>query len=127
MKPTNQKIYDQVVETVKKSVKRWPSAYASGMVVQRYKKIMASYGKEPYIDDKKPKLLQRWYKEKWIDIVTGKPCGSVKTNNYYPVCRPSVKVSNKTPIVASDLTDLQKKKAIKNKQIAKEKKIKSFR
>ena len=128
MKPTDQKLYDKVVAEVKAKVDRWPSAYASGMVVQKYKKLMAAQGKEPYIEDpkepKQPKALARWYKEKWIDIKTGKPCGSVKTPNYYPVCRPSIKITKDTPVLAKELSPIQKTKAIKNKQKAKAKLIK---
>jgi hypothetical protein len=126
MQPTDKKLYDQVVASVKASVAHWPSAYASGMVVQRYKKLMQSLGKEPYLEDSKPatKNLSRWYKEKWIDISTGKPCGSVKTDTYYPVCRPSVKVTSATPVLANELTASQKKKAIAAKQVAKNKTIK---
>ena len=44
--------------------------------------------------------LRRWFKEKWVDVKTGKPCGrsgKEKSKRAYPYCRPSRKVSSKTP------------------------------
>ena len=44
--------------------------------------------------------LRRWFKEKWVDVKTGKPCGrsgKEKSTRGYPYCRPSKKVSSKTP------------------------------
>lgn len=38
--------------------------------------------------------LKRWEKEKWQDTKTGKPCGAGGDNEY---CRPTKKVSSKTP------------------------------
>jgi hypothetical protein len=130
MIPKNPKIYAQVVEKIKASVKKWPSAYASGMLVKEYKRIMVLKGQEPYetTQNKKIKPLTRWFKEKWIDIGTGKPCGSIRKhtdleNGYYPTCRPSVKISKNTPTLATELTDIQKKKLIKEKQIVRKNNI----
>ena len=44
--------------------------------------------------------LRRWFKEKWVDVKTGKPCGrsgKEKSKRGYPYCRPSRRVSSKTP------------------------------
>ena len=44
--------------------------------------------------------LRRWFKEKWVDVKTGKPCGrsgKEKSKRGYPYCRPSKRVSSKTP------------------------------
>lgn len=127
--PTNPKVYAKVVEKIKTSVKRWPSAYASGMVVKEYKRIMVIRGEEPY-ENKKTKKgeLIRWFEEKWIDIGTGKPCGAILEkedlkNGYYPTCRPSVRISKNTPTLASDISDNEKKKLIAEKQIARKKNI----
>ena len=131
--PTDKKIYDTVKEYVKQRVSRWPSAYASGMVVNLYKKIMNQHGKEPYIQQigrptDGPSIgrpagintgLTRWYNEKWIDIKTNLPCGKAKTKEYYPTCRPSVRVTSKSPVTASELSDYQKQKMIQKKQKAK--------
>jgi hypothetical protein len=121
--PTDSTIYQRIVDKVKARVDRWPSAYASGQVVQEYKAIMAEKGKQAYVHKKPdPKVgLARWYKEKWIDIKTGKPCGSVKTHDYYPTCRPAKRVTTKTPVTAKELSSSQKKDMIEQKQKAKEK------
>ena len=38
--------------------------------------------------------LRRWFKEKWVDVKTGKPCGRQKGEKRkgYPACRPSRRV-----------------------------------
>ena len=45
---------------------------------------------------KKGAALKRWFKEKWKDE-KGNPCGSSK-NKGVKKCRPSKKVSKKTPV-----------------------------
>jgi hypothetical protein len=123
--PANPKLYEKIKEKVKKQVDRWPSAYASGQVVQEYKAEMKKKGLKPYLDSKPDSKvgLARWYKEGWIDIKTGKPCGAVKTKDYYPTCRPAKRVTNKTPVTANELTKSQKKAMIEKKQDAKEKRV----
>jgi hypothetical protein len=114
MEVTNTKLYNSIVEKVKKRVSRWPSAYASGQVVREYKAIM---GDKAYRGPKPVKKgLDRWYKEKWVDIGTGKPCGSVKTSGYYPMCRPSKRITSKTPMTNKELTTAQKRKLVTLKQ-----------
>ena len=42
--------------------------------------------------------LKRWFKEKWVDVRSGKPCGRRKGEKRgTPYCRPSKRVSSKTP------------------------------
>ena len=126
--PADQKIYDKIVAKVKARVDRWPSAYASGQVVQEYKAVMEKKGRPAYLNNNnnnnnKPdakKGIARWFNENWIDIKTGKPCGSVKTADYYPTCRPAKRVTVKSPITASELTPSQKKAMIAEKQKARE-------
>ena len=39
--------------------------------------------------------LTRWFKEKWVDVKTGKPCGRKKGEKRgYPACRPKNRVSS---------------------------------
>lgn len=121
MIPTNIIEYKKVIEHVKKQVKRWPSAYASGIVVQQYKRIMASKGKQAYLQTNKKPLLKRWFNEKWVNIKTGKPCGSVRSSKYYPTCRPSIRVSRDTPRTIKEISRLNKKHMISQKQKAKQK------
>ena len=119
--PTDKKQYEKIVNQVKARVSHWPSAYASGQVVKQYKQFMLEKGLEPYTNNKPDpkKGLQRWYNEKWIDIKTNKPCGSVKTQSYYPTCRPSKRVTAKSPITSNELTQKDKAHMIAQKQKAK--------
>ena len=53
--------------------------------------------------------LKRWFKEKWVDVKTGKPCGRRKGEKRgYPACRPSKRVSSKTPKTASEMSSAEK-------------------
>jgi len=126
--PTDQKLYDKVVAKVKARVARWPSAYASGQVVQEYKaEFVKKYNSrlQPYIDHKPDAKvgIARWFHENWIDIATGKPCGAVKNPGYYPTCRPAKRVTKHTPVTANELTALQKKAMIAEKQKAQTKTV----
>jgi hypothetical protein len=61
--------------------------------------------------------LKRWFKEDWVDVRSGKPCGRKKGESRgTPYCRPSKRVSSKTPVTASELTPTQKKKRIAQKK-----------
>ena len=53
--------------------------------------------------------LTRWFKEKWVDVKTGKPCGRSKGEKRgYPACRPSKRVSSKTPKTTGEMTASEK-------------------
>ena len=53
--------------------------------------------------------LTRWFKENWVDVKTGKPCGRQKGEKRgYPACRPSKRVSSKTPKPASEMSASEK-------------------
>lgn len=103
--PTNMKLYNQVKEEAKKRFTAWPSAYASGWLVQEYKRRGGKYkGDGPTGSD-----LSRWFEEKWIDVCQlpkKVPCGrpsSPKGNTLkkwmkdYPYCRPSKRVNSRSP------------------------------
>lgn len=76
------------------------------------------------------KNLNRWFKEKWVDVSrkdpkTGKhpPCGRGKaktSSKGYPKCRPSVKVSSKTPKTSGSMSAGQKRAATKRKRAKKQ-------
>ena len=76
------------------------------------------------------KNLNRWFKEKWVDVSrkdpkTGKhpPCGrskAKKSSKGYPKCRPSVKVSSKTPKTSGQMSEGQKQAATKRKRSKKQ-------
>lgn len=75
------------------------------------------------------KDLNRWFKEKWVDVSRkdkdGKhpPCGRSKaklSGKGYPKCRPSVKVSSKTPKTSGSMSSGQKRAATKRKRAKKQ-------
>ena len=60
-----------------------------------------------------PGGLTDWFKEKWVDVKTGKPCGRKKSETKrkgYPACRPTRRVSSKTPKLLSELSPAEKKR-----------------
>ena len=83
-----------------------------------------------YYDSLIIKNLNRWFKEKWVDVSrkdpkTGKhpPCGrskAKKSSKGYPKCRPSVKVSSKTPKTSGQMSEGQKRAATKRKRSKKQ-------
>lgn len=77
------------------------------------------------ITDLISKDLRRWFKEKWVDVSRkdkdGKhpPCGrsDAKTSSKgYPKCRPSKKVSEKTPKTTKNMSAKEKKAATRRKR-----------
>ncbi len=53
--------------------------------------------------------LTRWFKENWVDVKTGKPCGRSKGEKRgYPACRPKKRVSSKTPKTVGEMTASEK-------------------
>jgi hypothetical protein len=120
-KPTNTVLYEKVKKQAKNKFNVWPSAYASGWLVQEYKRLGGTYsGKKP-VDSG----LNRWFDEKWINvcklphIVTcGRKTGSLTDwMKKYPYCRPSKKITKSTPAIASSLSkkEIQTRCFIKQK------------
>jgi hypothetical protein len=98
--PVDKVLYEKVKKYAD-SVYSKPSAYKSGFIVRFYKE---NGGK--YLDDDKPKNLERWYQEKWADI----------GNKDYPVYRPTIRVNKETPLTASEIDPQNAKKQIALKQ-----------
>ena len=66
---------------------------------------------------KKGAALKRWFKEDWKDVRTGKACGRKKGEKRgTPYCRPTKKVSSKTPKTSSEMTKSEKSKRIAQKK-----------
>jgi hypothetical protein len=64
--------------------------------------------------------LRRWFDEKWVDVKTGKPCGRQKGESRgYPACRPSKRVSSKTPKTTKEMSSREKLKFKKAKTSSK--------
>lgn len=99
--PVNTKLYNRVKQEAKKKFTAWPSAYASAWLVQEYKRRGGTY------KGKKRASLKRWFQEDWIDVCQlpkRVPCGRKTATGLYPYCRPTKKISKKTPKLAQDLT-----------------------
>jgi hypothetical protein len=61
--------------------------------------------------------LKRWFKEKWIDVRSGKPCGRQQGEKRgTPYCRPSKRVNSKTPVTAGEMSTSQKRTRIAQKK-----------
>ena len=57
--------------------------------------------------------LRRWFKEDWKDVRTGKACGRQEGEKRgTPYCRPTKRVSEKTPKTASEMTATEKRSRI---------------
>ena len=66
---------------------------------------------------KKGAALKRWFKEEWIDVRTGKPCGRRKGEKRgVPYCRPKKRVSSKTVKTASEMSAAEKSEKIREKK-----------
>ena len=99
---------DSCYKKVKASYKVFPSARAS-QAIAKCRKASGSVKKSS-----SGTSLKRWEKEKWVDTRTGKACGAGGKNEY---CRPSKRVSSKTPVTKSEMSksELAKKKMEKSK------------
>ena len=95
--PTNKALYSRVKSEAKRKFNIFPSAYASAWIVKEYKKRGGGYK-----GAKSGKTgVARWMKEKWT-TQDGSPCGSAKFKGVKK-CRPTVRVSSKTPVTWKEL------------------------
>lgn len=61
--------------------------------------------------------LKRWFKEDWKDVSTGKACGRSKDEKRStPYCRPTKRVSSKTPKTSGEMTKAEKSKRLAQKK-----------
>lgn len=94
-------VRDACYYKVKARFKVWPSAYASGALVQCRKVGAKNWGlnKNPRMTLEKKYGLRGWFMrgkgKGWIDCKTGKTCGR-KTGERrgYPACRPTMAMCN---------------------------------
>lgn len=86
---------DACYSKVKAKYAVFPSARAS-QAIAKCRKASGSVKKSKAGAD-----LKRWGKEKWVDTKSGKACGAGGSNEY---CRPSKRVSSKTPVTKSELS-----------------------
>jgi hypothetical protein len=99
---------DACYRKVKASYDVFPSARAS-QAIAKCRKASGSVRKT-----EKGTALKRWQSEKWVDTKSGKPCGAGGKNEY---CRPTKRVSSKTPTTKAELSSskLSAKKAEKSR------------
>lgn len=64
--------------------------------------------------------LKRWHKEKWV-LPDGSECGSNKDKKNPKKCRPSKRVSEKTPKTWSEMSESEKRAAKADKSKANKK------
>jgi len=104
VKFTDEALHSRAVSAAKAKFKVWPSAYASGYVVQQYKQMYKKkHGSlsgafkgdegELHADD-----LDKWFKEKWVRIgangeILG-PCGAREEKEGKPKCLPEAKAQS---------------------------------
>lgn len=121
--PINKELYSKAIEIVNQIYGTHTSAYRS-MAIQKYYKAIGG----TYRDDKKPKKLQIWKKELWVNlnnpikqgnkIIGYNKCGSPNTqNNLYPLCRPSKVIDKNTPQTYQTINKQKIAKVNKQKQI----------
>jgi len=102
-------IYKKSLEKANKVFGQKSSAYRSAYIVKTYKELGGK------IDSTKPPNLERWFKEKWIQVIpyleSGKivDCGN-KTKSPGKACRPLKRISKNTPITIKELEQLHSKK-----------------
>lgn len=99
---------DACYRKVKASYEVFPSARAS-QAIAKCRKASGNVRKS-----EEGSSLKRWEKEKWVDTKSGKPCGAGGKNEY---CRPTSRVSSKTPKTKSEISPskLSAKKAEKSR------------
>lgn len=104
--PIDKVLYNKVKKMADKKFQSKTGIYRSSWIVKEYKRLGGKYkGKKS-----QKKGLLRWYKEKWVDlnrpiksksgkVIGYKSCGrkSVRSKIKYPLCRPSKRVTSKTP------------------------------
>ena len=61
--------------------------------------------------------LKRWFKEEWKDVRTGKACGRGDGEKRgTPYCRPTKRISSKTPKTSGEMTSAEKRSRISQKK-----------
>lgn len=110
-KPLNMALYNKVKNDAKRKFKVWPSAYGSAWLVKEYKRRGGKYSGSRSRSISKSTGIDRWMKEKWINICKlprKVSCGRSKLSKSwkknYPVCRPSKRITTGTPTLASEIS-----------------------
>lgn len=115
-KPVDTKLYEKVKKLANKKFESKSGIYRSSWIVKEYLKRGGKYSGIK----SKSKGLARWYKEDWVDLnrptSTGfAKCGRRSLEGKYPLCRPSKRVTSKTPRTYKEISKKSIKKAKKQK------------
>ena len=109
--PTDEKLYEKIKNELFKKYK--PSAYRSGLLVQKYKEefVKKHNNNNYYRGNKTNSNLKRWFNEKWTN-----QRGEIGYKNKSDVYRPTIRINDKTPTTFNELTKNQIIKAKKEKE-----------
>lgn len=124
--PLDLKLYQKVKKRADKKFSSKTGIYKSSWIVREYKKLGGRYKSSKKNKDG----LTRWFKEKWVDlnrpirdskgkVVGYKECGrkSSKMQQKYPLCRPSRRVTSKTPRTIREISKKSIRKAQYDKRL----------
>ena len=133
-KALDKDLYCKAKAHVKRTIKVWPSAYGSMLLVKDYKKRGGRYvgPKEGWGEDRsssspskskyknKKGGVTRWLKEEWVNVCKEKrdgtyaKCGRSKSRDKdYPYCRPLHRITEDTPMTVAELKKEYGKSKIK--------------
>jgi hypothetical protein len=118
------KLYLRIKRKIEKDLKqqgrRW-SLYASGRLVQQYKKQGGKYKGKKNDDG-----INRWFKEEWVDTCklpkkvqcgrTNVPKSYTAMKRSFPYCRPMNRISKDAPKTVKEYSRSQLKKLCKKKR-----------
>jgi len=109
--PRDEILYNKIKNEITNKYK--PSAYRSGLLVQKYKEEYYKKYKNnnSYVGDRNNSSLKRWFDETWLN-----QRGEVGYKKQGDVYRPTIRVNNKTPTTFNELSQQQIKKAQKEKK-----------
>ena len=115
-KPTNKALYERVKAEARNKFHKYPSLYANAWVVREYKRRGGGYSGSRKSSDG----VRRWFRERWVDVCDpkGAECGreAAARTRAYPYCRPTKKVSAKTPRLAQHMSKAEKERLCARKR-----------
>jgi hypothetical protein len=125
--PANPALYNRVKAEAKRKFRAWPSAYASGWLVKEYKRRGGTYKGTKT----RSTGLTRWFDEEWIDVCKlpkkvpcGRPSADIKAwKKKYPYCRPSKRITRKSPKTAKQLSKAEIKRRCARKKRSPKKRV----
>ena len=110
--PNDKNLWRKAKAAAKRKYAVYPSAYANSFAVKWYKERGGTFKGSKKSDEG----LTRWHKEEWKNE-KGEPCGRDEAKQKgYPYCRPTKRVSDKTPKTWSEISDSEKKKKVSEKR-----------